>query len=70
MGGQEGGLRVGFAFGGEAEGDGHDFCFAEEESGILVRLAASFEGEERSLEREEKEEGRFTCYRIIASVRL
>ena len=25
-------MRVGFAGGGEAEGDGHYFCFAEEES--------------------------------------
>ncbi len=27
-------MRIGFARGGEAEGDGHYFGFAEEESGV------------------------------------
>ena len=32
MGGQEGGIGVRFACWSEAEGDGHYFCLAEEES--------------------------------------
>ena len=44
MGGEEGGLGVGFAFGGEAEGDGHYFCFAEEESGGFLGQFAAFCG--------------------------
>lgn len=30
--GEQGGVGVGFAGGSETEGDGHYFCFAEEES--------------------------------------
>ena len=41
MGGKEGRLRVGFAFRREAEGDGHYFCFAEEESGWGVGCLGS-----------------------------
>lgn len=33
VGGEEREVRVGFGSGGEAQGDGHDFGFAEEEAG-------------------------------------
>ena len=62
MGREKGRLGVGFALGGEAEGDGHYFCFSEEESGVvfLVILLPFGEGGNKET----------TCYPIAASVRL
>lgn len=42
VGGKQGGLRVGFGFGGEAESDGHYFCFAEEESERIFCKSVGF----------------------------
>lgn len=63
-------MRVRFAFGGEAEGDGHYFCFAEEESGGIIFVRLSFSADEEGKWAKEGEAERSTCYPITASARL
>lgn len=59
-------MGVGFAFGGEAEGDGHDFCFAEEESGGFGQSAGGCRWGRGA----GTEGGGVTCCPIVASGRL
>lgn len=66
MGGQKGGMGVSFAFGREAEGDGHYFGFAEEESGIFCQFCCAFGAKRRDVKRGEL----LTCCPIVASGRL